>query len=257
MKKRIIIFTFLIIGFNIYAQSELAEYIGVYGDWMPNGETLTTKLDLKKDGTYKLKAIKYSYKDSKYNKYINIGEWIANGKGVTLNPGLIKRTAKVTITEKQIKLKDSIEIKINLYLETYNNQKLVSKEKINFEMLTIYINKRRKNLNLRHQKYIRNCGLAPRIGHQKIIDTTNTFRIVKKEIKKIGILTYGIDKAIETKIQNTKSNSLEINIVIPIDKERMPRNKKVIIKGNRAYIYEINGKVNTNWFEPLYKKTAQ
>ena len=35
---------------------------------------------------------------------------------------------------------------------------------------------------------------------------------------------------------------LEVNVVVPVDKEKMPRNKKVVMKGRRVYFYEKKGK---------------
>ena len=256
MKKRTLFFTFLTIGFNIYAQSELEKYFGIYGDWMPNGEALTTELELKSDGTFKLRTVDYVYPQT-FKYYTNEGKWIMKDGEVILNPNLKKRKPIVKITEKQIGLKDSIEIKVNHYIEIYENQNLIEKQKTEFELLTMYFNKKRKYKNLT-RKWLkeRSCAWAPRIRNRVNLDSTNTFKIVKKDIEKIGIYTYGFTDFIELKIKNKNSDYYEIDVIVPIDKERMPRNKKVIIKGKRAYFYEIKGKVNKFWLQPLQKKTA-
>ena len=72
----------------------------------------------------------------------------------------------------------------------------------------------------------------------------------------MGVFTYGFKKPIETELKNEQTDHLEIDIVVPVDNERMPRSKKVIIKGKRAYFYERNGKVDRFLVEPLRKKTA-
>jgi len=68
-------------------------------------------------------------------------------------------------------------------------------------------------------------------------------------------MTYGFDRAFELDISDPKSNFIEIDIIQPIDVERSPRNKKVIIKGNTAYFYERNGKVDTSWSALGLKKS--
>ena len=75
-----------------------------------------------------------------------------------------------------------------------------------------------------------NCAWAPRIRNRVNLDSSNTFKITKKDIQKIGVYTYGFTDFIEIKTENINSDHYEIDVMIPVDKERMPRNKKVIIK---------------------------
>lgn len=239
---------------NLSGQNSLSDFSGVYGDWA-FGLSPTTELELKKDGTFNLETVDYIFPQT-FEKYSNVGTWIADGKEITLNPNLETREPMVSIMEKRIGLKDSIEIRVNHYVEQYENNVFTKKEKADFEMLTIYFDKQRKSINLLREAYIRKCGWAPRIRNQKIVDSTNTFRIAKKDFDKIGVYTYGFSKPIETKLKNRKTDYFEINVFVPIDIERMPRSKKVIIKGKKAYFYERNGKVDRFWAEPLRKKTA-
>lgn len=243
MKQLFYIVTLFLLSLNILAQNDISKYIGKYGDWMPNGEALITELELRADSTFKLRTIDNVYPQT-FKDYTNEGKWILKDNEVILNPDLKRRKPIVTITEKQIGLKDSIQIKVNHYIELYENQDLVKKQKKEFELLTLYFNKRRKYKHLT-RKWVKEgrCAWAPRIRNRVNLDTTNTFKIAKREVKKIGVYTYGFIDFIELKTVNENADYYEIDIVVPIDKERMPRNKKVIIKGKRAYFYEIRGKV--------------
>ncbi len=256
MKKKIYTLIIFLISINVQAQTERSDVVGTYGDMiLANGEFGGTRLELKADGTFNLRATDYVYPQT-FNDYTNEGNWVLKEGEVFLNPALQRREPIVTINEKQIGLKDSIEIKVNHYVELYENQKLIEKQKTEFKLLTIYFNKRRKYKHLTRE-WVKEgkCAWAPRIRNRVNLDSTNTFRMAKRDIEKIGVYTYGFTNSIESKIKNDKSDYFEIDIVVPIDKERMPRNKKVIIKGRRAYFYERKGKVKKS-MNPLYKRTT-
>ncbi len=243
------------LSLKVQAQSNTLEYVGKYGDWMPNGKTLTTELELKTDGTFELRTVDNMYPQT-FKHYKNKGVWIVKEDEVILNPNLKKRKSTLKLTEKTIGLKDSIEIKVNHYNIIYENQKLVNKTKTEFDILTLYINKKRKYKHLTRAWYdTGSCAWAPRIKNRVNLDATNTFRIAKTDIQKIGIYTYGFTDFIEVSPKNKDSDYFEITVIVPMDKERMPRSKKVIIKGKRAYFYEINGTVKKS-LNPLYKKPA-
>ena len=255
MKQTFYILTIVLLTVKVYAQTDKSEYIGTYGDWMLNGKALTTELELKSDGTFELRTVDNVYPQT-FKDFTNKGVWIVKDNDVVLNPSLKKRKPMVKLTEKIIGLQDSIEIKVNHYNEIYEKEKLVEKKNTEFDLLTLYFNKKRKYKHLTRAWYHSgSCAWAPRIKKRVNLDSTNTFRIAKKDIQKIGVYTYGFTDFIELTPKNKNSDYYEIDVVIPIDKERMPRNKKVIIKGKRAYFYEINGEVKTS-LNPLYKKTA-
>ncbi len=254
MKQTFYILTIFLLTLNVKSQNEVSEYVGKYGDWMPNEKALITELELKADGTFKLRTADNVYPQT-FKDYTNEGKWILKDGEVILNPNLKRRKPIVKMTEKQIGLKDSIEIKVNHYIELYENQNLIEKQKKEFELLTLYFNKRRKYKHLTREWLKEgSCAWTPRIRNRVNLDSTNTFRIAKKDIKKIGVYTYGFIDFIELKTENEKSDCYEIDVLIPIDKERMPRNKKVIIKGNRAYFYELKGKIKKS-LNNLCKKT--
>ncbi len=221
---------------------------------MPNGEALITELELKADGTFKLRTVDNVYPQT-FKQFTNEGEWILKDGKVVLNPDLKRRQPVVNITENQIGLKDSIEIKINHYIELYENQTFIEKKKTELELLTLYFNKKR-NYNHLTRAWLKegSCAWAPRIKNRVNLDSTNTFRIAKKDIEKIGVYTYGFTDFIELETESLNSDFIEINIIMPIDKERMPRNKKVIINGNRACYYEAKGEVKKS-LNHLWKKT--
>ena len=255
MKQTFYILTILLLTIKVQAQTDKSECIGTYGDWMTNGKALTTELKLKSDGTFELRTVDNVYPQT-FKDYTNKGVWVMKGNEVILNPKLKKRKPIVTLTEKTIGLQDSIEIKVNHYNEIYENQKLIEKKKTEFDILTLYFNKKRKYKHLTRERYdTGSCAWAPKIRNRVNLDSANTFRIAKKDIEKIGVYTYGFTDFIEILPENPDSDYLEIDVVVPMDNERMPRSKKVIVKGKRAYFYEINGEVK-RWLNPLYKKTT-
>ena len=257
MKQTFYILTVLLLTIDLQAQTDKSEYCGIYGDWMPNGIAGTTELELKSDGTFELRTVDYVYPQT-FERYTNKGVWIVEDNEIILNPVLEKREPNVKMTEKIIGLKDSIEIKVNHYNEIYENQKLVEKKETEFDLLTLYFNKKRKYKHLTREWLKEgSCAWAPRIRNRVNLDSTNTFRIAKKDIEKIGVYTYGFTDFIEISPENKNSDYIEIDVIVPIDKERMPRNKKVIIKGNNAYYYENRkGKIDMILAIPLKKKKA-
>lgn len=246
LKQTFYILTILALTLNSQAQSEASEYIGKYSD-------IITELELKSDGTFNLRTTDYVYPQT-FKDYTNKGQWILTDGEVILNPDLKKHEPKVKIIEKEIGLKDSIKIKVNHYVEIYENQILIETKRTEFELLTLYFNKKRKYRHLTREWLKEGrCAWAPRIRNRVNLDSTNTFSIAKTNIEKIGIYTYGFTDFIELKPENKNSDYYEIDVTIPIDKERMPRNKKVIIKGKRAYFYEVKGEVKKS-LNNLWKK---
>ena len=144
MKKAFYILTIFLITLNAQAQNEKSEIIGTYGDViLANGEFGGTELELKADGNFRLRTTDYVYPQT-FKDYSNEGNWILKNGEVILNPNLKRREPKLNITEKQIGLKDSIEIKVKHYVELYENQNLIEKQKTEFEILTLYFHKQRK-----------------------------------------------------------------------------------------------------------------
>jgi hypothetical protein len=181
-----------------------------------------------------------------FSNYKNYGKWTFLEKEIILNPDKSPRTPILSLTEKIIKGADSVEIKINYQTELYENEIFQRKEQADFELMTLYLNKSKNYIHLVHSPKIRVCAFAPKVKKQYVLDSTSTVKLPLQKIDKIGIFTYGFDTTKELIPKNENSNYFEITIIQPIDKERTPRNKKVIVKGKNAIFYESNGKILTS-----------
>ena len=122
-------------------------------------------------------------------------------------------------------------------------------------MLTLKLNGKKKAYNLRHGFMFRGCLFTPKVKNQLILDSLNTVKISRRDLESLSVFSYGFDMFIDLKIENEKSNYLEISITQPVDRERMPRDKEVIVKGGKAFYYERNGKIVTSgMLSPLEKE---
>lgn len=234
-----------------HSQEKSKNLFGSYRDGL--GDMLITELILKKDSTFILTTPDPIFPYT-YQKFTNTGNWILEGQSVILNEDLKKRAIKVEINEHQIDSPDSIVVHINYILDEYENEKLVSSGPFEFEMLTLKLNKKKKVYNFRSWEKHRTCLFSPKIKNQVLLDSARTAHIPRKELESITIYTYGFNQPKEFTIKDRKTNYLEINITHPVDRERMPRNREVIIKGNKAFFYERDGNVVTSgMLNPLEK----
>ena len=236
--KQILALIFSLTTFFVYCQTDTSKIIGTYSDGI-------TKLELKADGTFGLNTPDYVFPYT-FKDYQTSGKWVCSEREVTLNPGKVPRTPILTLAEKTINNADSIEIKINYQTEEYENEISVKKENVEFDLMTLYLNKDKNYVHLVHSPKNRICAFSPKVKRQHMLDSTNTVKLPLQKIEKIGVYTYGFDTKKELTPQNSNSNYFEITILQPIDKERTPRNKKVIIKGKNAFFYEKDGKVLTS-----------
>lgn len=221
-----------------YAQTGTSKIAGIYSDDI-------TKLELKTDGTFNLSTPDYVFPYT-FKNYQTSGIWVFADKGIILNPDKHPRIPTLTLKETSIDNADSIEIKINYQVEQYENEISVAKEWFEFDVMTLYLNKEKNYIHLVHSPKKSVCSFAPKVKKQYILDSTNTIKLPLQKIEKIGIYTYGFDTKKELLPQHPNSNYFEITIYQPIDKERTPRNKKVIIKGKNAFFYEQDGKISTS-----------
>lgn len=230
----ILLFT-VVVG---YGQKGKGMFTGRYADDV-------TELIIHADRTFELKTPDYVYPYT-FTVYQNRGVWIDSGNVLTLNPDKEKRGVQVHLSERVIRGSDSIEIKINYLTELYEQEVLVGQQPFDFERLTLYINKRRHYHNVVHKPIIRICAFAPRVKKQIVVDSSNTFRLPKTKVERLGMFTYGFERVVELKPLNPEANYFEVTIIQSIDKERTPRSKRVIIKGKYAYYYEQRGKIPTS-----------
>src|SRR5258708_2711691 len=221
-----------------YAQVSGSRVAGKYSDY-------ETELELKADGSFTLKTADYVFPYT-YDSYQSKGVWTASSNVVTLNPGKEKRKPQVYLTEKSAGRSDSIRVKINYFVETYENEAPVSREPADFHMLTLYVNKHSHYLNLVRAPQRRVCTFTPRIRKQLVVDSGNVVTFPKQRVERLGVYTYGFDRPIELTSTDPAANYFEIDIIQPVDKDRMPRGKKVVIKHNRAYFYERHNEVVTS-----------
>ena len=255
MKHLLYTFIILVISSYAIAPEKRLEYVGNYGDWTPSGEALTTSLELFEDNSFLLTSTEYTQSNA-YKKFTNRGKWIVQEGYVILNPELTPRKPRVFLKESGKGTADSITIKVNHSYEVYENQKLKGTEQINFELLTLFFNKKRNYCHLTREGYKeRSCAWAPKLKRRQNVDSTNTFKIPRQTLETIGVLTYGFKQFYEVAVKKTTFDYLEIDVVLPIDLERMPRSKKVKIRKRHAYFHENKkGEPDMFWAMPLRKK---
>jgi hypothetical protein len=243
--RKVFVCILLLTYFSGASQSGKSKLIGQYSDGI-------TELIIYADSSFVLKTPDYVYPYT-FTTYQNRGKWIDSANVVTLNPHKQKRRPTVLLTEKKIEGNDSIQIKINYLTEIYENEILLTKVAADFNVLTFYLNKPNNYKHIVHEKMKSICAFAPKVKTQIVVDTTNTFKLPKQQVERLGIYTYGFTQTIELHPANLDANYFEITIIQPLDKERMPRSKQVIIKKNDAYFYEIEGKIPTSglWLNGL------
>lgn len=251
MKKAVLIIL-AIISNSIFAQDiELKNIVGKYSDGFLGFST--TELELKADSTFYLKSVDPIFPYT-FQTYENFGEFKISGDRIILNPSLEKRVEKVDFKEsEETNLSDSVTIEINYFVEKFQNEEFIEKEKFDFDLLTIFINKKRHKYNIVQHPKIRICAFAPRIKKQVVIDVSNQIKIKETYIEKIGVYSYGFDEIIWFEVKNPQSNKFQFLIEQPIDLERKPRNKVVEFKKNKAFFYERNGKIDKSAL-PLEKE---
>lgn len=229
------------ISTTVFAQQTVRDVAGKYSDGF--GEMVVTELDLRVDGTFTLVTtdpiFSYSFKS-----FSNIGTWGLDSAGVILNPDKVPRQIQFRIAESSQANDDSIIIQIDYHLLYFRNEEFKGEANFDFDQLTIFVNDKRKYYNLVRHKVRSICAFSPTPKSQIIVDSLNRVRIPKMEIKRLGIMTYGFGTPIWQDIMHTHATQFEISISHPVDEERTPRSKRVIIKRNRAYFYEVEGKVD-------------
>jgi hypothetical protein len=163
----------------------------------------------------------------------------------------------VTLTERTVKGDDSITITLHYVLETYADDTLVSRQPYDFKQLHLCWNSPRHYYTIVHSPIRRVCAFGPRVKRQLVVDERNIIRLPRAKLDWLGIGTYGFTVPVRLPVTHSSSNYFEVMIVQPVDQERTPRDKLVIIKGKRAYYYERDGKVDRSILaDPLKKSTS-
>ena len=236
--RQLITCVFLLVFVSGYSQTTIKKILGTYSDDI-------TELKLNADSTYVLTTPDFVFPYT-FQIYQNQGRWTMADNTVILNPDKKPRLPTVSITEKVISGWDSVEIKIRYHLEVYKNEVLIGQEPTDLRLMTLYLNKPKNYHHLVRSPVNRVCAFAARVKKQYVVDSSNTVKLGKQKVEKIGVYTYGFSEPIELFSSNPNSNYYEVKIIQPIDDERTPRSKKVIIKGNKAFFYEYGRNVPTS-----------
>jgi hypothetical protein len=215
--------------------------VGKYTDGI--GDVIITELSLRKNGTFYLKTPDPVFAYT-HQTFENEGIWISKNDSVILNPDLTKLKTKVALIERHTDQTDSILIRVKYFVDYFQSDSLLKREEKEFELMTVCVNKKRKYFNIVRYPHIKMCAFAPKVKNQVIIDATNTFKIKRKDLYKIGVFTYGFDKMEWIKVSEKNSNNLDIEIIQQVDIKRTPRNRKLIIDGDKIYFYQRNGKID-------------
>lgn len=246
MMKKIFVLLFILATAKSHSQKTYLQLSGKYGDGL-------TQLELRPDSSFTLSTTDPVYPYT-YTRYQNEGDWTIDRNKVILNPGMPKLQPEVSMKESHKGHPDSITFKINYYTAIYEGGIFQKKEAADFDMLTLYINQRKNQHHLVHRIHNSSCAFSPRIRPQVLVDTSGCVRFPKQAVTEIGVLSWGFDHMIELPVSGRSTNYFEITVVQPLDKERMPRSKEVIIKGNQAYFYEQEGKVSRSIFTNTLRK---
>lgn len=238
--RRLALIVLLFSHFIVSAQNKPGNLTGTYSDFI-------TQLTLNPDSTFSLTTPDYVYPYT-HQSYKTQGRWISDNNRVILNPDKEKRTPTVSVTEQFVPCADSLTFVINYQVEVYQNEVLTKQEARDFQVVTLYINRPKNYRHIVHSSMQTRCAFAPRIKKQYIAGASNIVKLPLQKVEKIGVNTYGFGNSIEVVPKSIRSNYFELTIVQPIDIERTPRSKEVIVKGKRAFFYETKGRVSTSGF---------
>ena len=229
------ILLFLLLSFNL--QTLAQEVIGHYRDEI-------TDIRLNRDSTFRVDAIDPVYPYT-YKRFSSDGRWAVSGRFIILNPDQAKRRPAVSLVEAVVP-GDSIHIRINYESQVYDHEQILAIDHQVPEMMTVYLNKRRNYRHLVKAPIRRVCGFSPGIKHQYVLDSTQTLSMKKTVVKTIGFRTYGFDREVTFIPTDPQANFFEIRVVQPVDADRVPRSRQILIKGNKLFYYDFKGELLTS-----------
>ncbi len=225
---------------------------GVYADGL--GGYTTTRLELRENGTFSLEQADPVF-TNEFRSFTSTGVWSATGDTVWLNPekAPLRPQVRLTPVEKAAAPRDSLTLHLHSTVQWYAGDTLARTTDHPLEQVTIYLDKPRKGLNLVRDTIVRHCAFARRVKRQLLPRADGTFRLPASERPaRIGVLTYGFNEIAWLPLP--AGTTFELDITLPVDEDRTPRRKPVIIRKKKAYFYEAGGKVRTGgWLTPLLK----
>lgn len=209
--------------------------MGLIGKFNPG----TNYIELKPDSTFI-----YNLYGKKYE-----GNWKLSENKILLNPDIKKEFATVKMKESKND-SDSVTIKINHIPKRDDSGKLRGN---GFIMATVYFDKKGNYINILKSPYIRNCGWAPRVRRQNILDNENSVTVPKKDFSQIGFMTYNLKDYIIFNKTNKDSNVFEFEIEDIAKDEDIIRDDFFILDGKSLYYPNKKGKIDVMQL-PLVKK---
>ncbi len=230
---------------RVAAQSPASLITGTYSDGT-GADDAVTELTLRADSTFDLIQNDPVFMTDVPVRFESSGRWSATGGDVILNPGKVPLQTEVRLVERIEPATDSITIRINWTVRSFKDEALVNEASRECDMVEVFINKRKNLHTLVRQIRLGTCECDP-VGrmNQVLGGPTNTFRIARRRCEWIGLLADGLDSLIWMPVNDVRDNFFEINVLQSIDADRNPRNRKVVIKGNKAYYYTRNGRIDT------------
>lgn len=251
MKKILQILIVLITSIHAFSQDIEVSIAGEYANEL--GGVTITKIDLRDNGTFYLKTVDPVF-TNRHQMFENEGHWILKNDTVLLNPELSPLKLDVALNEKQIDLTDSVQISVKYYVDYYQLDSVVERKEREFDLMTIYTNKRKKYVNLVRYEHQKKCGFSRKIKNQIQVDSTNTFKIIRKDLDKIGVLTYGLGHIEWLEVSDKNSNAFDITIIQQVDINRTPRCRALLVDKDKIYFYRRDGKIKKS-LSPLNRKT--
>lgn len=224
---------------------------GTYSDAFRAIAALTV-LTLNADSTFELSTMDpvFSYT---HEWFTNQGQWSVKNGNVVLGSDRPVLEPEVRLIPGNSGEKDSITIQVEYMLRRVRNEEAVEEGPAEFDWAAICINKKGNVHHLVREKKHRICAFAPKVRHQVIVDGTNTFRIPRTHVERIGFFTYGFADIVWLDVDPASSGPFVVHVEHPVDDRRSPRQQKIIVEGNKAYFYQRNGKVNRS-LAPLKKR---
>lgn len=236
--KNLFLIILIFVTSALYAQNK--DVSGIYGEKIT--ETFNPKgdyLELKSDSTFI-----YNYLGKKY-----YGNWELSQNKVLLNPKIKKQFPKIKMRESRI-TSDSITIKINYISSNENSDHSKNQD---FRMATVYFDKKGRYINILKSPSIRQCGWAPIIRKQKILNNDNSVKISQKDFSQIGFMTYHLNDYIIFTRTSKDSNFFEFDIEDIQDDDDIIKDDFFLIDGKS--LFYPNKKGNKNLIRlPLTKK---
>lgn len=180
-----------------------------------------------------------------YGRRVSTGDWTSRHDSVILNPSLGRETVRVTMREEYRGDADSITIRLTRYSDTD-----VAKP-LDFRMATVCLGKRRRYSHL-VEKYIPDapCAFAPRIRKQVTMRKDGTFRIARRDFRRIGFLSYDFRDVVWLDVSDPKSDFFDVTF---IESDPTARRRVVRMHPQKAWIQEKGNQVPKR-FEPLWRK---